>query len=78
MKDIDYIGKDKLYHLAACLAVSVFDTEAAIAAALAKEYDDSREHGNHWCWWDLTADTIGIIIGTTIRLVLTGGKWNWY
>lgn len=78
MKDIDYIGKDKLYHLAACLAVSVFDTEAAIAAALAKEYGDSKAYGNHWCWWDLVADTIGIAIGTTIRLVLTGGKWNWY
>ena len=37
MKDIDYIGKDKLYHLAACLAVSVFSTEAAVAAAPAQD-----------------------------------------
>ena len=78
MNDKDYMGKDKLYHLAACLAVSVYSTEAAFAAALAKEYDDSKEHGNHWCWWDLVADTIGIAIGTTIRLVMTGGRWNWY
>lgn len=78
MKDTDIIGKDKLYHASICCAIAVGDTEAAIAAALAKEYGDSKAKGNHWCWWDCAADMVGIVIGTTIRLVLTGGRWHWY
>lgn len=77
MKDIDIIGKDKLYHAAACLAISLVDTEAAMAAALAKEYGDMKARGNHWCWWDIAADSIGIVIGTAIRLLITG-KWHLY
>lgn len=78
MADKDYIGKDKLYHFSACLGIAVFDTEAAILAALAKEYGDGKAKGNHWCWWDITADMLGVIVGTGIRLLISGGKWHWY
>lgn len=78
MKDADYKGIDKLYHFLVCAAGAVFETEAAVAAAVAKEYGDSRAAGGHWCWWDILADTLGIIVGTSVRLLISGGKWHWY
>ena len=69
--------KDKIMHFAVCLAISMWSTEAAVGAALGKEYGDKNATGNHWCWLDLLADGIGIAIGTTIR-VLIAHRWNWY
>ena len=78
MLDKDYWGKDKVKHMLACFGLSIYSTEAAIVGALTKEYADSKAKGNHWCWWDLAADTVGIIAGTAVRLILTGGAWNWF
>jgi len=78
MKDTDYKGIDKLYHFLVCAAGAVFETEAAVAAAVAKEYGDYKAYGNHWCWWDILADTLGILVGTGVRLLISGGKWHWY
>lgn len=72
----DIIGIDKLKHLGACFAISLYSTEAAICAALAKEYGDKENKYNHWCWWDILADTVGIIAGTAVRVLITK-RWNW-
>lgn len=82
MADNGLKGKDKLYHFSVCFVIALYSTEAALAAALAKEYGDSKAHGNHWCWWDLLADFIGTILGTIVRLLLIKWiygywKWNW-
>ena len=42
----------------------------AAGAALTKEYDDSREHGNTWSWGDIIADVAGIGSGIGIRLLI--------
>lgn len=42
----------------------------AAGAALAKEYDDSREHGNFWSWGDIVADIAGIFAGLCIHLLI--------
>ena len=83
MKDTDTKGKDKILHLVACIILSIYETEVAEAALITKEYADSRASGNHWCWWDLLYDHIGVIIGTTMRLVLIMSiyghfRWRWY
>ena len=74
--DKDYFGKDKLYHFLVCLALSLYSTEMAFSAAFAKEYGDYKSSYNHWCWWDIVFDTIGIIVGTVIRILIIG-QWNW-
>jgi uncharacterized protein YfiM (DUF2279 family) len=56
--------------------IALYSTEAAFAAALAKEYGDSKAYGNFWSWWDIVADTLGIILGTVIRVLIIG-RWNW-
>lgn len=61
------IGKDKIQHFAVCFAV-VFALGAAgvwLAAGLAigKEHGDRNAAGNHWCWWDLLFDALGIAAG---------------
>ena len=69
-------NKDKLYHGLVCLGISLYSTEAAFAAALAKEYGDEKSPVNHWDWLDILADVAGITIGTTIRLAIIH-RWNW-
>lgn len=70
MKDKDIFGKDKWMHLAVSLAVAVLSPLMALGLAIGKEYGDCKASGNHWCWWDMLADGIGIIYGTAIRVVL--------
>lgn len=69
-------GKDKLYHFSVCFVIALYSTEAALAAALAKEYGDSKAYGNYWSWWDILADVLGIILGTVIRVLIIK-RWNW-
>ena len=60
-------GKDKFTHFALCFAV-VFVLGApgvwlAAGLSLGKECGDGNAMGNHWCWWDLLADALGIAAG---------------
>ena len=77
MKKHDMKNIDKLYHFLVCTATSFASTELAIGLALGKEYGDKGATGNHWCWWDLLADAIGIVVGTGLRFAITG-KYTWY
>lgn len=74
--------KDKLMHASVSLIISLYSTECAITAALAKEYGDKGNPSNHWCWNDIVADMVGVIIGTILRIlvmsfVFHGFYWNW-
>lgn len=68
---------DKVKHFVVCALLSFFSTEAALAAAVTKEYVDSEVYGNHWCWLDFLADAAGIAVGTVAR-VLIAKRWNWF
>ena len=70
MTDNDFKGKDKWMHFGACLAASLFSTLFAIGLALGKECGDKRAQGNHWCWWDIAYDALGIMLGTVIRCTI--------
>ncbi len=50
---------------AICIAVSF-----CIGLSIGKEYGDKRAKGNHWCWWDLLADLLGIIAGVFVFVKL--------
>lgn len=62
--------KDKLKHMGVCLCASIVSPMLAVGLALGKEYGDSKARGNHWCWNDLYADGIGIVVGAVLHYVL--------
>lgn len=62
--------KDKLQHFVVCFITSIVSPALAIGLALGKEYGDSKAHGNHWCWLDILADSIGITLGTFIHVLI--------
>lgn len=41
-----------------------------LGLGLGKEYGDKNATGNHWCWWDILADVIGILIGCGLAFIL--------
>jgi len=61
------IGKDKIKHFAVCCAIVVLLGAPGVwfagGLALGKEYGDKNAAGNHWCWWDLLFDALGIAAG---------------
>lgn len=59
--------KDKLKHMGVCLCASILSPMLAIGLAIGKEYGDKYNAKSHWCWNDLYADGIGIVIGTILH-----------
>lgn len=64
------IPKDKVLHFLANFVMAMtgfFNCWLAIGlcvgASLGKEYGDSKTTGNHWCWWDILADALGMTAG---------------
>lgn len=61
-------GLDKKKHFFVCLILSIICPILAIIAAIGKEIYDSKQKGNHFCWKDIVADLVGIIIGSLINI----------
>lgn len=61
-------GLDKKKHFFVCLVLSILSPILAIIAAVGKEIYDSKQKGNHFCWKDIVADLVGIIIGSLINI----------
>lgn len=61
-------GLDKKKHFFVCLVLSILSPILAIIAAIGKEIYDSKQKGNHFCWKDIVADLVGIIIGSLINI----------
>lgn len=61
-------GLDKKKHFFVCLVLSILSPIIAIIAAVGKEIYDSKQEGNHFCWKDIVADLVGIIIGSLINI----------
>lgn len=71
---------DKVQHFLANLVMALsafwdwhFAIGLCIGASLGKEYGDSKASGNHWCWWDLLADALGMGTGLLIVYLIKGG-----
>lgn len=65
-----YKGKDKVKHFCACLVIAIISPILAIVAAIGKEWYDMKQNGNHWCWKDIVADAVGIIVGSVMHAIL--------
>lgn len=63
-------GLDKKKHFFVCLILSIIFPILAIIAAIGKEIYDSKQEGNHFCWKDIVADGIGIILGSIIHVTV--------
>lgn len=67
------IKRDKILHFTVCFIITfaggVDGAIFSMGLSLGKEYGDKNAAGNHWCWYDLLADTLGIITGYTLRTI---------
>ena len=63
------LHKDKLLHFTCSLLASLVSPWLAVGLGIGKEYGDSKSPVNHWDWWDLLADVVGIAVGCVIRMV---------
>lgn len=63
-------GLDKKKHFFVCLVLSIITPILAIIAAIGKEIYDSKQEGNHFCWKDIVADGIGIILGSIVHTII--------
>ena len=58
------IPPDKYMHYAWCVTIALcigfiawwLGLAIAIGIGFFKEWKDSNENGNHFCWWDIVAD----------------------
>jgi uncharacterized protein YfiM (DUF2279 family) len=63
-------GLDKKKHFFVCLILSILCPILAIIAAVGKEIYDFKQQGDHFCWKDIVADSIGIILGGIIHTII--------
>lgn len=72
---------DKFLHFLVCAVLMIVFAKwvfpfplaiiAVIAAAFSKELYDRMKY-KHFCWYDILADGIGLIVGTIIACCYTG------
>lgn len=62
-----YTGKDKAKHFCVCLVLASICPIVAVVVAIVKEVRDERTEGNHWCWKDIVADAVGVVLGTVVH-----------
>lgn len=60
-------GKDKVKHFGVSLALAVVCPVVAVGAAVGKEVYDRGKSGDHWCWKDIVADAVGVVLGTVVH-----------
>ncbi len=74
------IPTDKLLHFSiscilAQLCIYTFGEWIGVAICIAvgviKEYSDSKQPGNHFCWWDILADIVGSAAGLLLYLLIS-------
>ena len=62
-----WTSKDKALHFGVCLVLAVICPIVAVVVAVAKEVHDDGTEGNHWCWKDILADAVGVVLGTVVH-----------
>lgn len=65
-----WTGKDKVKHFCVCLVLAVICPIVAVVVAVAKEVHDDGTDSNHFCWKDIVADAVGVVLGTVVHVGL--------
>lgn len=73
------INADKIMHFTSCFLItfilgSVFGISFGIASSILigvlKEVYDNMQPNNHFCWKDMLADAIGVIVAASMLIIL--------
>lgn len=69
---------DKFKHFLICFVLSLYSTELALGCSVTKEWCDRMysDGSNHFCWYDLFCDLVGVVIGTMLRMIIIN-RYNW-
>lgn len=65
-----FTQKDKQLHMLVCFLAAIISPMLAIGLAIGKEYGDSKSPTNRWDWMDILADTIGLVPGAVIHMLI--------
>ena len=65
-----WTGKDKVWHFGVSLVLASICPIVAVVVAVAKEVHDDGTEGNHFCWKDIVADVVGVVLGTVVHVGL--------
>ena len=65
-----WTSKDKVKHFCVCLVLAGICPIVAVVVAIAKEAYDMKQNGNHWCWKDIVADVVGVVLGSAVHFLL--------
>lgn len=63
-------GKDKALHFGVCFVLAAICPLVAVMCAMGKEWRDMKQNGNHWCWKDIVADVVGVVLGSIIHALI--------
>lgn len=64
-----HIDISSIKHFSVCFILSLigaYGMRIAIGGAICKKWYDKQSYG-HWCWWDLTFDLLGCVVGLGVR-----------
>ena len=70
IQKIGNMRRDKILHILVCFVSAIISPMFSLGLALGKEYGDSKAAGNHWCWWDILADAVGLVAGTVLHIII--------
>ena len=70
IQKIGNMRRDKILHFLVCFLAAIISPMFSLGLALGKEYGDSKAAGNHWCWWDILADAVGLVAGTILHIII--------
>lgn len=59
-------GKDKALLFGVCFVLAAICPLVAIVLAIIKEAYDHHTTGNHWCWKDILADAVVVVLGSVV------------
>lgn len=72
-----WFSKDKFKHFGASYAWAVVHPMAAVGAGVTKEYCDSEDKDNHWCWKDIVWDLLGTVLGSITHYIIFKSWLTW-
>lgn len=62
-----WTSKDKALHFGVCFVLAAICPFIALLAAMGKELYDMQQPNNHFCWKDVVADAVGVVLGSVVH-----------
>ena len=68
-----HIDRNPIKHFSICALLSLiggYGVAFAMGGSICKEWGDSKQKGNHWCWFDLLFGILGCVAGLTVHWLI--------